>query len=215
MKLFIHKFSLLISSILSIFMLISADTTTLDKVDISSIDNTIIEEEIIDNNLVEESVIEELHEEKEIKEEVVEDTKENNSTTSTSISSTTFNNNISSNNTNSNIEQNITFSSTTSTNEIKEEVQENKVTNSYIGVPNPNDFYYSFHHGHIDKNYSTLDACYQKASDVALIDTIDIINTTCYEVLDGQGTILGIYMGVKCNSGNCERYKKMVGIETN
>ena len=31
----------------------------------------------------------------------------------------------------------------------------------------------------------------------------------------GQGTVLGIYMSVNCNSGNCERYKKMVGINTN
>ena len=88
-------------------------------------------------------------------------------------------------------------------------------TTSYVGVPNPNDFYYSFHKGHIDKGYSTLDGCYSRTADVSLIDTVDIINTTCMEVLDGQGTVLGIYMYVKCKSGNCDRYKTLVGIETN
>ena len=85
----------------------------------------------------------------------------------------------------------------------------------YIGIPNPNDFYYSFHKGHIDDAYTTLEECYNKAFEVGFLDTVDIINETCYEVLDGQGTVLGIYMSVNCNSGNCERYKKMVGINTN
>lgn len=94
-------------------------------------------------------------------------------------------------------------------------VEQPDQTNSYIGVPSPLDFYYSFHKGHIDKNYTTLDGCYSRTAEVSLIDTVDIINTTCFEVLDGQGTVLGIYMYVKCNSGNCERYKGLVGIETN
>ena len=94
-------------------------------------------------------------------------------------------------------------------------VKQPNPTTSYVGVPNPNDFYYSFHKGHIDKGYSTLDGCYSRTADVSLIDTVDIINTTCMEVLDGQGTVLGIYMYVKCKSGNCDRYKTLVGIETN
>ena len=94
-------------------------------------------------------------------------------------------------------------------------VEQPKSTTSYVGVPNPNDFYYSFHKGHIDKGYSTLDGCYSRTTDVSLIDTVDIINTTCMEVLDGQGTVLGIYMYVKCKSGNFDKYKSLVGIETN
>lgn len=94
-------------------------------------------------------------------------------------------------------------------------VEQPKPTTSYVGVPNPNDFYYSFHKGHIDKGYSTLDGCNSRTAEVSLIDTVDIINTTCFEVLDGQGTVLGIYMYVKCKSGNCDRYKTLVGIETN
>jgi len=94
-------------------------------------------------------------------------------------------------------------------------VEQPKPTTSYVGVPNPNDFYYSFHKGHIDKGYSTLDGCNSRTAEVSLIDTVDIINTTCFEVLDGQGTVLGIYMYVKCKSGNCDRCKTLVGIETN
>ena len=85
----------------------------------------------------------------------------------------------------------------------------------YIGVPNPNDFYYSFHNGKIDDAYTTLEGCYNKSIEVNFLDTVDIINSTCYEVLDENNTVLGIYMQVKCNSGNCEKYKKQVGINTN
>lgn len=103
-------------------------------------------------------------------------------------------------------------------NENKDEVDaetpqtENK---KYIGVPNPNDFYYSFHNGKIDDAYTTLEGCYNKSIEVNFLDTVDIINSTCYEVLDENNTVLGIYMQVKCNSGNCEKYKKQVGINTN
>ena len=103
-------------------------------------------------------------------------------------------------------------------NENKEEVvDETSQTenNKYIGVPNPNDFYYSFHNGKIDDAYTTLEACYNKSIEVNFLDTVDIINSTCYEVLDENNTVLGIYMQVKCNSGNCEKYKKQVGINTN
>ena len=78
---------------------------------------------------------------------------------------------------------------------------------SYIGVPSPNDFFYSIHLGRIDKKYKTLSDCYNDAPRIAFKDTNDINNIVCYEVIDDLGTVLGIYMDVKCNSGNCERYK--------
>lgn len=103
-------------------------------------------------------------------------------------------------------------------NENKEEVVEKTPqteNKKYIGVPNPNDYYYSFHYGKIDDAYTTLEGCYNKTIEVNFLDTVDIINSTCYEVLDENNTVLGIYMQVKCNSGNCEKYKKQVGINTN
>lgn len=132
-------------------------------------------------------------------------------------------NTVNKNNSNVETKNNATNSTTQNQNTIKEEVkpkevkQENTITsntttsnnqkNSYIGVPNPNDFYYSFHHGKIDKQYSDLNSCYADSARVGFKDTVDILNITCFEVLDGQGTVLGIYMYVNCQSGNCERYK--------
>lgn len=132
-------------------------------------------------------------------------------------------NTVNKNNSNVETKNNTTNSTTQNQNIIKEEVkpkevkQENTITsntttsnnqkNSYIGVPNPNDFYYSFHHGKIDKQYSDLNSCYADSARVGFKDTVDILNITCFEVLDGQGTVLGIYMYVNCQSGNCERYK--------
>lgn len=89
-------------------------------------------------------------------------------------------------------------------NQIKEEpTKENN--NSYIGIPNPNDFNYSFHKGKIE--YSSMDACLSASERISLKDTVDIINSWCMDVVDGQGTVLGEYLYINCSSGNCNRYK--------
>ena len=77
--------------------------------------------------------------------------------------------------------------------------------NSYIGVPNPNDFNYSFHKGKIE--YSSMDACLSASERISLKDTVDIINSWCMDVVDGQGTVLGEYLYINCLSGNCNKYK--------
>ena len=89
-------------------------------------------------------------------------------------------------------------------NQIKEEtVKENN--DSYIGIPNPNDFNYSFHKGKIE--YSSMDACLSASERISLKDTVDIINSWCMDVVDGQGTVLGEYLYINCSSGNCNKYK--------
>ena len=89
-------------------------------------------------------------------------------------------------------------------NQIKEEpTKENN--NSYIGIPNPNDFNYSFHKGKIE--YSSMDACLSANERISLKDTVDIINSWCMDVVDGQGTVLGEYLYINCSSGNCNKYK--------
>ena len=89
-------------------------------------------------------------------------------------------------------------------NQIKEDpAKENN--NSYIGVPNPNDFNYSFHKGKIE--YSSMDACLSASERISLKDTVDIINSWCIDVVDGQGTVLGEYLYINCSSGNCNKYK--------
>ena len=89
-------------------------------------------------------------------------------------------------------------------NQIKEEpTKENN--NSYIGIPNPNDFNYSFHKGKIE--YSSMDTCLSASEKISLKDTVDIINSWCMDVVDGQGTVLGEYLYINCSSGNCNKYK--------
>ena len=89
-------------------------------------------------------------------------------------------------------------------NQFKEEpTKENN--NSYIGIPNPNDFNYSFHKGKIE--YSSMDTCLSASERISLKDTVDIINSWCMDVVDGQGTVLGEYLYINCSSGNCNKYK--------
>lgn len=77
--------------------------------------------------------------------------------------------------------------------------------NPYIGVLDPNNFFYSIHHGKIE--YADLQSCLDESYNILFKDTEDITNTTCIDVVDSQGTILGEYMQIKCNSGNCDKYK--------
>ena len=128
-----------------------------------------------------------------------EDIKENKVSSNTSTTSTTSNNSneIKQNNNQQNQSQ-------SNNNQIKEEpAKENN--NSYIGVPNPNDFNYSFHKGKIE--YSSMDACLSASERISLKDTVDIINSWCMDVVDGQGTVLGEYLYINCSSGNCNKYK--------
>ena len=128
-----------------------------------------------------------------------EDIKENKVSSNTSTTSTTSNNSneIKQNNNQQNQSQ-------SNNNQIKEEpTKENN--NSYIGIPNPNDFNYSFHKGKIE--YSSMDACLSASERISLKDTVDIINSWCMDVVDGQGTVLGEYLYINCSSGNCNKYK--------
>lgn len=128
-----------------------------------------------------------------------EDIKENKVSSNTSTTSTTSNNSngIKQNNNQQNQSQ-------SNNNQIKEETVK-KNNDSYIGVPNPNDFNYSFHKGKIE--YSSIDACLSASERISLKDTVDIINSWCMDVVDGQGTVLGEYLYISCSSGNCNKYK--------
>ena len=153
-----------------------------------------------------ESNQEELQIKDEKTEEVVEENKAiiDNNTSTTSNISTPDNTKQESNNIKSN-----TILNESSNNNVKvyEEIpkKETNNVNQYIGIPNPNDFYYSFHHGKIE--YSNMDSCLADVSRISFKDTIDIINTWCIDVVDGQGTILGQYLYINCSSGNCDKYK--------
>ena len=139
----------------------------------------------------------------------------NNKSNNTQKNSTPNNNNVNSTtDNNSNVENNSTVPTQSPVEETSPKVNEESKPQNYVGVPDPNSFFYSIHKGRIDKNYTTLEACRQKSVDVGFLDTTDILNIMCYEVLDGQSNVLGIYMHVNCISGNCERYKVLASIET-
>lgn len=129
-----------------------------------------------------------------------EEIKENKVSSSTSTTSTTSNN---SNEIKQNNNQQNQLQSNNNSQIKQEPVKENN--NSYIGVPSPNDFNYSFHKGKIE--YSSMEACLSASERISLKDTVDIINSWCMDVVDGQGTVLGEYLYINCSSGNCNKYK--------
>ena len=153
-----------------------------------------------------ESNQEELQIKDEKTEEVVEENKAiiDNNTSTTSNISTPDNTKQENNNIKSNTTLNESFNNNV---KVYEEIpkKETNNVNQYIGIPNPNDFYYSFHHGKIE--YSNMDSCLADVPRISFKDTIDIINTWCIDVVDGQGTILGQYLYINCSSGNCDKYK--------
>lgn len=207
MRLFFHKLGLLFSSVLSVLLLSVPTTPIVDNVDNNIIkDDNAIQEKVITENEVIESDQEELQKETKIeKQEIVEEKKENDTSTTSNKSIT---NNVNKE-TNVNTKQETNTTSSASSNvEVHEESQKQEINNNvnqYIGVPNPNDFYYSFHHGKIE--YSSMDSCLADVPNIAFKDTTDIINTWCIDVVDGQGTILGQYLYINCSSGNCDKYK--------
>lgn len=206
MRLFFHKISLIISSILSVILISIPTTPVVDNIDNKVNDNNIIQEKVITENEIIESDQEELQiEQKEEKQEIVEEKKEIDTSTTSNKSIT---NNVNKETNVNTIQETNTTSSASSNVEVHEESLKQEINNNvnqYIGVPNPNDFYYSFHHGKIE--YSSMDSCLADVPNIAFKDTIDILNTWCIDVVDGQGAILGQYLYINCSSGNCDKYK--------
>ncbi len=91
--------------------------------------------------------------------------------------------------------------------EVKEQnsSSETKENNSYVGVPDPNNFNYSMHHGIIE--YNDKQSCINDSIDIGFKDTVDITNSYCLEVYGSNNNILGYYLYIKCSSGNCDKYK--------
>ena len=210
MRLIIHKIGLIISSILSVLLFSVSTTPIVDNMGNNFKDDNNIQEKVITENEIIESNQEELHvNEKQInevveeKKPIIENKKSTTSTTSTQNYTKQETDNIQMDTTSS--------TSATNNNEVHEEIpkqetkQETNNVNQYIGVANPNDFYYSFHHGKIE--YSSMDSCMADVPKISFKDTIDILNAWCIDVVDSQGTILGQYLYVNCKSGNCDKYK--------
>ena len=93
--------------------------------------------------------------------------------------------------------------------EVEEKQEESKTQTDnqkhYIDIPDPDSYLYSFHHGHID--FLSLDECEKNSEKYLMMDVNDIYGSWCMEVQDENGKVLGAYLYLKCNSGNCDRYK--------
>lgn len=206
MRLIILKIIKLLSVILILLLLTVLISNLLENAS----DKLRKSNKIQDNKSNEKDYIESNQEELQIKEkeieEVVEENKTiiNNKTSTTSNISTPDNTKQEKNNIKSNIILNESSNNNVKVYEETPKKETNNV-NQYIGIPNPNDFYYSFHHGKIE--YSNMDSCLADVPRISFKDTIDIINTWCIDVVDGQGTILGQYLYINCSSGNCDKYK--------
>ena len=71
-----------------------------------------------------------------------------------------------------------------------------------------NSFFYSIHQGNID--VSSQSNCLSAGNEIAFIDTVDINYYRCYEVTSTTGKVLGYYLNIFCESGNCNRYKSQI-----
>lgn len=171
----------------------------------SEIPKTKTEEKI---NIKEETKIDASEEEQ--KTEITKEEREGDNTSKSSKESNTNKKNSSTKDSSTNNKNTSTpINSNNETKEVEVKVEEPKKQTDdkkhYIDVPDPNSYYYSFHHGHID--FSSLDECQKNSEKYLMMDVNDIYGSWCMEVQDENGKVLGAYLYLKCTSGNCDRYK--------
>lgn len=183
---------------------------------------TEIDENIIDDNELE-------------KEEDLEIVEEKTINTSKNIESSSSNNNkFSSSKSNSNNQSNNSKEKTSTQNnavsnetpvkeskpnvevpkeEPKQEPVQTKPSEDLTKVANPNDFYYSITGGNVE--FNTNAGCMKAGEDIAFIDVVDVQYFRCYEVSSKANTIMGYYLNIFCESGNCNsRYKSMINLKS-
>lgn len=130
-----------------------------------------------------------------------------NKTNTNSNQTTTNNNNSVNSNTNSNSNNNISNNTETP----KQDPPINKPSEDLTKIANPNDFFYSITGGNVE--FSTNAGCMKAGEDIAFIDVVDIQYFRCYEVMSKANTIMGYYLNIFCENGNCNsRYKSMINI---
>lgn len=87
-------------------------------------------------------------------------------------------------------------------------VEEPKVEEVKDDIVDTNSFFYSIHQGKVEM--SSQNNCLSAGNEIAFIDTVDINYYRCYEVTSTTGKILGYYLNIFCESGNCNRYKSQI-----
>ena len=87
----------------------------------------------------------------------------------------------------------------------------NKPSEDLTKIANPNDFFYSITGGNVE--FSTNAGRMKAGEDIAFIDVVDVHYFRCYEVTSKANTIMGYYLNIFCENGNCNsRYKSMINI---
>lgn len=89
--------------------------------------------------------------------------------------------------------------------EIKEEIINEPITNNDNNEVDISNFMYSIHKGVID--YSSLESCASRGKEIAMNNIIDVLYFNCVEVNSKGNTILGYYLDIVCETGNCSKYK--------
>ena len=178
-----------------------------------------IETSVIDDSIEEKTT--DTTEENDVVNDVSEEkTSEKETTKSTEKSSSNIKKENKSTETKGNSNNNQSSNSTTNqpTVEPKQEVQQQ--TTPVVETPKPtetvdlskevdtNSFFYSIHQGVTDT--STQSNCLSAGEEIAFLDTVDINYYRCYEVTSKANTIMGYYLNIFCESGNCNRYKAMI-----
>ncbi len=121
---------------------------------------------------------------------------------------TTNNNNSSYSNTNSNSNNTVS-----NNNETPKQETTSKPSEDLTKIANPNDFFYSITGGNAE--FSTNAGCMKAGEDIAFIDVVDVQYFRCYEVMSKANTIMGYYLKIFCENGNCNsRYKSMINISS-
>lgn len=89
--------------------------------------------------------------------------------------------------------------------EIKEETITKPIINNASNEVDTNNFMYVIHKGIIDFNSS--DVCASHGKEIAMNNIIDVLYFNCIEVNSKGNTVLGYYLDIVCESGNCNKYK--------
>lgn len=193
-----------------------------DKVEKINISSDEILEEIIEDK-GEESATEE------IKDEVSNTPKTNNNGNSNKKSSTT---NTQKSTPKNNSELNTSVSETSTNkpqsdlnNSSNKETAPKEPSVDLTKVVSTNDINYDIHKGIVE--FATNSGCERAGNDIVNIEldqviaynsendnskSVDIRYTACYQVTSQANTIMGYYLNIYCESGNCNRYKSLVNI---
>ncbi len=135
-------------------------------------------------------------------------TTSNNKTNTNSNQTPTINNNSSNSNANSNSNNTVS-----NNNETPKQETSSKPSEDLTKIANPNDFFYSITGGNAE--FSTNAGCMKAGEDIAFIDVVDVQYFRCYEVMSKANTIMGYYLNIFCENGNCNsRYKSMINISS-